>query len=519
MRWCALLLALPMVAFGTPAESQELSDEAADRCVRAAAKIIMLTDSGRGGSTGSGSIVDPRGYVLTNFHVVGHVHPRTGRPGTLINSRNRVLLATVESARNAARPRWVGAVVRGDVRLDLALIRILADTDGNRIEGAPFPTVQMATTDSLRPGSRVWAFGFPLGVRTINVTGGAIAGFQMNARDRVSWLRSDAEFNPGNSGGMLVDAQGRLVAVPTRVFGGGEGSRALEPVELARPVERIPRAWLEELMRGPIDDLRIEGVATLSPGERLQDTALGDGGSIGSPDQHLYVLSESRAGIARTDPPLPLGLLDGERLVREGRGHVPILDGDPDDLVLSVLVPGASETPVSFTVAYEPASPPPVAAIPPGSNSPAARAVMPGPVPSAPSRLPTTRNVAPSPAPNAPPTFPAARPLAATVRGQVVDALSGRPVPNAWILVGRPGTDLNGALRELMAGRLSENELQMLLVGMARSDVRGLYAIGGLAQGRYPVAAFARGYRPAPLVLTVSQQGGIIPLQAIQMQR
>lgn len=506
MRRLLLLVALVALSPRAPSFAQDLSDEATDHCVRAAAKIVMLTDSGRGGSTGSGSIIDPRGYVLTNFHVVGHVHPETGQPGTLLNSRNRVLVATVESPRDPARPRWVGAVVRGDVRLDLALVRILSDTDGNPVEGAPFPTVQMATTDALRPGSRVWAFGFPLGVRTINVTGGTIAGFQMNAQGQVSWLRSDAEFNPGNSGGMLVDAQGRLVAVPTRVFSGRGRGRALEPVELARPVERIPRRWLEELRRGPIDDVRIDGVATLRPGEKLQDTALGDHGSVGAPDQHFYVLDGHRAGVARTEPPLPIGLLHGGQLVREGRGSVPIAADDPDGLVVSVLVPDAAEEGVNFTVAYEPAPTFEVGAV--------------GPQPAPPDPAPlATRDVAPAPTPEAPPAFPAAPDTATTVRGRVVDAISGQPVPNAWVIVGRPGVDLDRVLAGYLAGLLPEDELPRVLVGMGRSDVRGLYTIGGLAPGRYPSRAMARGYRPAPLILTVDQRGGVLDMRAIVLQR
>ncbi len=150
---CLCVGALP--SFG---HAQELSSEITDRCVRASVKVVMLNDS-NGGSTGSGSMIDTRGYVLTNFHVVGHMRPETGRPGQLYNARNRVHLATVNNARQSARPRWLGVVVRGDVQLDLALVRIVSDTDGHAVEGAPFHAVPMAPPDPLRPGSRVWAFG------------------------------------------------------------------------------------------------------------------------------------------------------------------------------------------------------------------------------------------------------------------------------------------------------------------------------------------------------------------------
>ena len=63
------------------------------------------------------------------------------------------------------------------MRLDLALIRIVSQADGTPIpEGTVFPTVELATTTDIRPGASLWCFGFPLGVRTINVTGGTWPG-------------------------------------------------------------------------------------------------------------------------------------------------------------------------------------------------------------------------------------------------------------------------------------------------------------------------------------------------------
>src|SRR5690606_27945696 len=127
----------------------------------------------------------------------------------------------VESGRATARTRWIGRIVRADVRLDLALIRVVSQADGSPVPpGTRVPTMEIAPTTDLRPGASLWCFGFPLGVRTINVTGGHMTGFQMNTRGEVAWIRSDAEFNPGNSGGMLVDRRGRLVAVPTAVVSG-----------------------------------------------------------------------------------------------------------------------------------------------------------------------------------------------------------------------------------------------------------------------------------------------------------
>lgn len=497
MKWFTLAL----LTFAAPVAAQRLSPEVTDHCVHSAVKIVMLNDSGRGGSTGSGSMIDARGYVLTNFHVVGHMHPETGVPGTLHNRRNRVLLATVESARQSARPRWVGTVVRADAQLDLALIRIVSDTDGNRVEGAPFETIPIASTEELRPGSKVWAFGFPLGVRTINVTEGSIAGFQMNARDEVAWLRSDAEFNPGNSGGMLVDQQGRLVGIPTRVYHGR--GRALEPVELARPAERIPSAWMRELRAGHIDNLQVTGVGRLVAGSAARGYAAGDNGSVGSPDQHFYTLSNPpRPTRIRTQPALPVALMNGNDVVREARGEIELRASDPDGLVLSILIPGSAERAVRYAVEMDAAQEQPVA-----TNTP-------------------PQQQQPVPNPFAPPSGGALDAqqqqqgvTTVTVRSTVIDAGSGRPLAQAWVLIGRPGANLAEHLQAFLAGRLSEADLHRYVVATTRTDVQGRWSVGDLRPGRYPAAVLAREHRPSLANLTLGNRDRFVDLPPIRLQR
>lgn len=486
-----VLFVLSLLLVSSPSWAQDLDDASAERAIRASVKVVMLTPGG-GGSTGSGSMIDPRGYVLTNFHVVGHMRPETGTPGTLLSPDNRVHLATVDDARQSARPRWRGVVVRGDVRLDLALIRIIGDANGNPVGNVRFPTIPMAGTRALRPGSRVWAFGFPLGVRTINVTQGSIAGFQMNAREEVAWLRSDAEFNPGNSGGMLVDARGQLVAVPTQVYHGR--GRALEPVELARPVERIPAEWLEAMRRGAIEDVRITGVGAVGVGRPIRDAAFGDDGTLDAPDQHFYTLADVRgAARIRTEPPLPVALLHRDGVLREGRGVVELAEADPRDAVISVLVPNAADQPITYAVAVEASEGTPVAEAPTAAPEPT-------PVPT---NAPAVATPVAPPNPFEVPGQTPPTPTGFSVRGALVDGTGGRPVASAWIFVGRPGADLQGTLSAFLQGRISEQQLDGVLVGVTRSDVRGAYSMRGLPEGRFPFALVAEGYRPQFLTLTL----------------
>ncbi|MFK7986835.1 MAG: S1C family serine protease [Sandaracinaceae bacterium] len=336
---CALLMPL---GAATVTAAQDLPSSVTRRAVRAAVKITSESGPGEG-ATGSGSIIDPRGYVLTNFHVVGHTHPGNGAPGTLINTGNEVRLAMVTTPRENAQTRYLGRVVRADARLDLALIRIISDMDGNPIPRSQrFPSVPIADTSRLRPGSRLFAFGFPLGVRTINVTSGEMSGFQMNSRDEVAWIRTDAEFNPGNSGGMLLDRTGRLVAVPTAVL---SGRGTLEPIELARPVERIPDEWRRAMRGREIEDVQIGGVPELPLDTEFVDEAVGDSSAFDRPEMHYYRLPAERPLRINISPGLAVGLLTAEgRVLREGRGQVAIAEGDPADMVLAVLIPPRADS-------------------------------------------------------------------------------------------------------------------------------------------------------------------------------
>lgn len=322
--------------------SQDLPSSVSRRAVRAAVKITAEAGPGQG-STGSGSIIDPRGYVLTNFHVVGHMHPGDGAPGSFINTANTVRIGMVTDARDSAEERFLGRVVRADARLDLALIRIYAERDGTPLaESRRFPSITMSSTTRLRPGTRLFAFGFPLGARTINVTSGEMSGFQMNSREEVAWIRTDAEFNPGNSGGMLLDRQGRLVAVPTAVL---SGRGTLEPIEVARPVERVPEEWIRALRRGHIEDVIVGGVPQLALGAEYQDEATGDGTAFDRPEMHYYRLPSERPLRVTVSPALAVGLLtDGGRVIREGQGEIQVMPGDPTGMVMAVLIPPRAES-------------------------------------------------------------------------------------------------------------------------------------------------------------------------------
>ena len=147
---------------------------------------------------GSGVIVSPDGYVLTNNHVV--------KDATEI----RVALSDGR--------QFPGKVVGADQKTDVALVKIKADG---------LPAVTFADSNEISVGDVVLAVGNPFGIGQ-TVTQGIIS-----AKDRVTqgdmdedFLQTDAAINPGNSGGALVDTEGRLVGINAQIYsqsGGNQG--------------------------------------------------------------------------------------------------------------------------------------------------------------------------------------------------------------------------------------------------------------------------------------------------------
>jgi len=161
---------------------------------------------------GSGVIIDPEGYIVTNAHVIGGAqHVRVSVP----------TIATTETtdAPVITRSRIVEArVVGSDEDIDLAVLKI---------EATKLPALHLADYNKLRQGDFVFAFGSPEGLQD-SVTMGVVStpARQMDPDSPMVYVQSDAATNPGNSGGPLVNVDGELVGINTFILsqsGGNEG--------------------------------------------------------------------------------------------------------------------------------------------------------------------------------------------------------------------------------------------------------------------------------------------------------
>lgn len=224
-------------------------------------------------SQGSGAIVDPAGYIVTNYHVV----------------QDATKIEVKLSDGSIFPAQGVGA----DPLFDLAVLKIDA--------GRELMAVPWGNSDDLVPGSLVWALGSPFGLDH-TVTFGIVS-----ATDRAAvagnpfqdFLQTDAAVNPGNSGGPLVNVKGELVGINTAIVGESfqgvsfslPSNKAREVYEQLKEEGSISRGWL--------------GVATDEVTPEVAET-------LGLPDTSGVLV----ASVMRDSPAAEGGLRSADVIVR-----------------------------------------------------------------------------------------------------------------------------------------------------------------------------------------------------------
>jgi serine protease Do len=164
----------------------------AEECAVLAERLRRSTVAVRDGRRGSGSgvIWRPGGIIVTNAHVV------LGRGARVELSDGRTFDSVVTAR---------------DQRRDLASLKIRAEN---------LPAAEIGDSDNIRPGELVFAVGNPLGIAGALTTGIIQAHGPADGRRSPHWVQADVRIAPGNSGGPLADAQGRVIGINSMIAGG-----------------------------------------------------------------------------------------------------------------------------------------------------------------------------------------------------------------------------------------------------------------------------------------------------------
>jgi serine protease Do len=172
---------------------------------------------------GSGVIISPDGYILTNNHVIDKA------------TDIKVILQD--------KRQFTGKVVGADPKTDIALVKI--DAGG-------LPTITLGDSSKVRVGDYAFAIGNPFGVGE-TATMGIISATGRNGldiEDYEDFIQTDAAINPGNSGGALVNARGELVGINTAILSGGSGGN--QGIGFAIPINMAKHVMDEILKHGKV---------------------------------------------------------------------------------------------------------------------------------------------------------------------------------------------------------------------------------------------------------------------------
>ena len=185
------------------------------------------------GASGSGSIINSRGYVLTNNHV--------------IQNANKVFINLADGS------QFEGTVIGTDPENDIAVLKF-EPPPGTELQVIPF-----GGSDNLRVGQKVLAIGNPFALErtlTVGIVSGLGRPIQTSAHNIIrNMIQTDASINPGNSGGPLLNTQGQMIGINTMIYspsGGSVGIGFAVPIDTAKRVVaeiiefgRVRRGWID----------------------------------------------------------------------------------------------------------------------------------------------------------------------------------------------------------------------------------------------------------------------------------
>ncbi len=224
-------------------------------------------------SLGSGVIIDSKGTLLTNDHV--------------ISGASRII-ATTKSGQELSCE-----VIGSDADNDLAVLRV-------KNPKGPLPTIKMGSSSDLMIGETVVAIGNPFGLSN-TVTAGVLSALGRsvpgeNQRVYNDFIQIDAPINPGNSGGPVVNIQGDMIGVATAIVGGAQGIGFAIPVDRARRIVsdlvkfgRVQPVWVGlhgRTVASREDENRPRGfrVRSVEPGSPAEHAGIRPGDQIVSVD-------------------------------------------------------------------------------------------------------------------------------------------------------------------------------------------------------------------------------------------
>ncbi|MDH5764140.1 MAG: Do family serine endopeptidase [Nitrospinota bacterium] len=220
----------------------------------------------RGGGTGSGFIIDPEGFVLTNHHVINGA------------DTIKVRLQVADKEKD-----YEAQLIGSDKKTDIALLKIKREGS----DSTPFPYIPMGNSEKLEVGEWVIAIGNPFGLSHTVTTGIVSAkGRDIGSGPYDEFIQTDASINPGNSGGPLLNMKGEVIGINTAIISGNTGGNVgigfAIPINMAAGIMKdlkehgkVTRGWLGVMIQNLTPDLAESFALKTTNGALVSDVMTG----------------------------------------------------------------------------------------------------------------------------------------------------------------------------------------------------------------------------------------------------
>lgn len=480
----AFILLMGMTGYLPSVQAEDPSTESLANAIRSTFKVFGVDANLKLVSGCSATLIDPAGYVLTNFHCVGYTKGQKdqGTPGTMKNPQGFVALGPTVDPKKAAVPTYWARFIAGNYDQDVAILKITSMFNKGQSlpKTLPMPSIKRADSDRVQVGDYIAAIGYPgIGGNTVTFTDGKVSGFDdMNDDGTLDSFRVTADINHGNSGGLAINQKGEQIGLPTwgvvRVEDVSKVNGVLM-VNFAEPYIRKALA-LGNVAGGPLaptpqpkstpppkstTPIANSPFTNLRFGTDYQDHKLiGEAKSFPAGTKQLTAVWDY-AGIAPGTDWGDVWELDGEEILGEKTGQA--WDGESEQgIMISDLGKKTGALPngeFRYTLYVN------------GAVAASATA--------------TVGKVDNSPQP------PPASSSQVIVRGQIIDASTKRGIPNAAIGFMNPGVTAD----DFNAATTGEQVAELMFKGVF-TDQSGYYLVAeGLPRGyTYPVIVNAPGY-------------------------
>ena len=273
-------------------------------------------------SLGSGFIIDKKGYIVTNNHVVDNADE-------------------IQVIMNDGK-EFDAKILGRDPKTDLAVLKIESDQD--------LPTIQFEDSDNLEVGQWVVAIGSPFGLEH-TVTAGIVSakGRVLGSGPYDDFIQTDASINPGNSGGPLLNLDGKVVGINTAIIRHGQGIGFAIPVTLAKKIieqlkddGEVTRGWLGVVIQNLNKDVADYYGAKDAKGALVMDVVKGDPADRAGIQPKDIILEvdgkkiENSRGLINSIAGIDVGQKVDILVLRSGKEkHLTVQIAKRDDLVVS----------------------------------------------------------------------------------------------------------------------------------------------------------------------------------------